>query len=153
GELDRDHLQAVLLSLAGQMPTLVEEIERAIGLTRVVESLPPPGKPVEMRARRTPIDSAAIRQQVRGALHGLNRRSRSEAYDQVSAVLSHVGQLVGQAWEFTQAGDGRTALAILEAITEEYMDGWETVYDDEGEALGYFESIGEAWTEALLTAD
>ena len=77
----------------------------------------------------------------------------SEAYWQVGAVVQEVGQTLQTAWEFIHAGDGPTALAILEAITDEYVRGWTELDDSDGYASGFFQDLGEAYTEAILSAD
>ena len=62
-----------------------------------------------------PVDAKALRRQVRGALHGLDRMRASEAYWYVGRVVGEVRDILEQAWAFVRAGDGRTALAMLEA--------------------------------------
>jgi hypothetical protein len=68
-------------------------------------------------------------------------------------VVGEVGQLAEQARPFIEAGDGRSALAILEAVTEEYVARWADLDDSDGEASGLFEELGPLWTEAILSAD
>ena len=77
----------------------------------------------------------------------------SEAYWHIGAVVNEIGQLVEQAWVLIKADDGRQALTVLEAITEEYMSEWENLDDSDGEASGFFSDLGKAWTEAILSAD
>jgi uncharacterized Zn finger protein len=71
----------------------------------------------------------------------------------VGEVADQVAALVNQAQKFTEAGDGRNALAILEAITDEYVDGWTGLDDSDGDASGLFAELARPWTEAILTAD
>ena len=77
----------------------------------------------------------------------------SEAYWHVGEVVQEIGGVLDQAWKFINAGDGRSALDILEAITDEYVEDWTDVDDSDGDASGFFSELGPAWTEALLTAD
>jgi uncharacterized Zn finger protein len=77
----------------------------------------------------------------------------SEAYWHVGAVVNAVRQVLEQAQDFVAAGDGRNALAILEAITEAYVADWVELDDSDGEASTFFEDLGAVWTEAVLTAD
>jgi hypothetical protein len=79
--------------------------------------------------------------------------SGSEAYYHVGAVLGELGDLVERAWEGIRMDDGRNALAILEAITEEYLDEWEILDGSDGESGEFFNTLGAAFTEAILTAD
>src|SRR5207245_10311336 len=57
--------------------------------------------------------------------------------------------------EWIEAGQGRDALAVLEAVTEEFLKGWEEIqdYDEEGECGSLFADLGALWAEAILTAD
>ena len=94
-----------------------------------------------------------VRRQIRSIIHSLDRMRGSEAYWQVGAVVNEIGQLVDQAWVLIKADEGRQALTVLEAITEEYMSEWENLDDSDGEASGFFSDLGTAWTEAILSAD
>ena len=94
-----------------------------------------------------------MRRQVRQSLLGLDRMRPSEAYWHVGAVVGDVRRTLDRAWAFIKAGDGPNALAILDAITDEYLDGWEMLDDSDGEVSGFFGDLGPAWAEALLTAE
>lgn len=152
--LDRDQLQALLLQLAERFPDLVDQVEAY---------LPPPAPAVEgpvvvtfprlaAPARALP-DPSVYRRQVRAAFRSLDRLSSSEAYWQVGGVVGEISGLLEPAWEFIRAGDGRAALVVLEAVTEEYLDHWEELDDSDGEASGFFGEVGPIWTEAILAAD
>lgn len=152
-ELDREQIQTVLLRLTERDPLVADAVEREAALARVVgtpaEQTPPPARPV----RQTRIDVRDVRRQVRAALHGLDHLRASEAYWHVGSIVADVATVLERAWAFTRAGDGRSALAILEAITDEYVEGWTDLDDSEGELSDFFSRLGEAWAEALLTAD
>ena len=77
----------------------------------------------------------------------------SEAYWHVGGVVDEVRQVLEQAQGFVAAGDGRNALAILEAITETYVADWVELDDSDGDAGAFFEDLGAVWTEAMLAAD
>jgi uncharacterized Zn finger protein len=71
-------------------------------------------------------------------------------------VGSQTSDLLQQAWWFIHAGDGRTALDILNAMTDTYFDEIEQVlmWDEEGESLDFIQNeLGPVWTEAILSAD
>jgi uncharacterized Zn finger protein len=152
-DLDRDQLRALVVKLAEANPLLGDAIERALVLVQVGQGRTPSPSAPASQPRRTAVDVKPFRRQVRAALHGLDRMSSSEAYWQVGAVVSEVRGVLDEAWAFVKAGDGASALAILDGITEEYVDGWEMLDDSDGEASGFFEDLGPAWAEALLTAD
>jgi uncharacterized Zn finger protein len=152
-DLDREQLQAVLVAIAERDPAVVDVIERQVSLYSAA-SAPAASAPVAApRQRRTPVDASAIRRDVRAAFRSLDRMSSSEAYWHVGSVVGEVGGVLERAWEFIRAGDGESALAILEAITDEYVEDWTEVDDSDGEASAFFYELGSAWVEALLTAD
>ena len=150
-ELDRDQLQTLLLKLIEQQPGLADLVEvqvqslQARPAETTSESAP--------RRRHTPLDPASFRRQVRYILHSLDHMRPSEAYWHVGDIVNQVRQMLDQAWAFIEAGDGRNALIILEAITDEYVEGWVMLDDSDGYASEFFSDLGPAWTEALLTAD
>jgi uncharacterized Zn finger protein len=151
--LNRDQLQALLLKLAEQAPSFISTIERQATLLQTSSSQPT--TPPQQATQKPPIavDTKAVRRQVRSSIHSLDRMRSSEAYWHVGAVVNEIGQLVDKAWALIEADDGRQALAVLEAITEEYMSEWENLDDSDGEASGFFSDLGTAWTEAVLSAD
>ena len=99
------------------------------------------------------MDPQALRRQVRALLRGLDRMRPSEAYGYVGGMVGAVSELLGQAERLIEAGDGRGALTVVEAVTEEFLAGWEMLDDSDGYASAFFRVLGEAWTDALLTAD
>ncbi len=137
--LDRDELQAILLRLAEHDPSLIDVIESELSLA------PSPARPA--------VEAGAIRSQVRSIIHSLDYVRASEAYWHTGGVVDEVRRVLGGAWSFIEAGDGRNALLVLEAITDEYMQAWELLDDSDGEVGGFFEEVGAAWTEALLSAE
>ena len=150
--LNRDQLQSLLLKLVEQEPSLIATIEKQVAAVRVSSeaATPSPAAPAKPSIA---VDTKAIRRQVRSSVHSLDRMRSSEAYWHVGAVVGEIAQLVEPAWTLIKAGDGRQALSVLEAITEEYMDDWENLDDSDGEASGLFHELGPAWTEAILSAD
>src|SRR2546425_3944100 len=151
--LNRDQLQSLLLKLAEQEPAVIATIERQAILLQTSSSQPT--TPPQQATPKPPItvDTKAVRRQVRSSIHSLDRMRSSEAYWQVGAVVNEIGQLVEQAWTLIKAEEGRQALTVLEAITEEYMSVWENLDDSDGEASGFFSDLGTAWTEAILSAN
>ena len=151
--LNREQLQSLLLKLVEQEPSVLATIEREAKLLQTSSSQPTTPSSVAPPKPSIAVDTKAIRRQVRSSIHSLDRMRSSEAYWHVGAVVGEIGQLVEQAWTLIKAGDGRQALTVLEAITEEYMDDWENLDDSDGEASGFFHELGPAWTEAILSAD
>ena len=147
--LDREHLQTLLVRLVEQQPHLADVVE---GQVHVFHVQPTAAAPTP-RQRRTPIDPTPFRRQVRDILHSLDRMRCSDAYWHVGAVVDQVRQVLEQAKGFVAAGDGRHALAILDAITEAYVSDWVALDDSDGYAGAFFEELGAVWTEAILSAD
>jgi uncharacterized Zn finger protein len=152
-DLDRQQLRDLVLALADDNAALAEAIE---GQIDALPSTPGGGEDGERAApspRRTTIDPQPIRRQVDRILHSLDRMRPSEAYWHVSSVVNEVGEVLDQAWAFIEAGEGENALIYLEAITDEYVNGWVMLDDSDGEASGFFATLGQAWTEAALVVD
>jgi uncharacterized Zn finger protein len=147
--LEREQLQALLLHLIEQQPALADVVEVQVHRVRTqpVQDTSAP------QQRRTPVDPNIFRRQVRTILRSLDRMRSSEAYWHVGAVVNEVRQVLEQAQGFVAAGNGRNALAILEAITEAYVADWVELDDSDGEASAFFEDLAAVWTEAVLTAD
>ena len=152
-ELDRDQLQALLLQLAQWDPGLADLIEGQVAFLQSPPTEASSPQKVAPRSRSMPVDPAPYRRQVRYLLRSLEHMRPSEAYWHAEEVVDEVRQVLDQAWAFVEAGDGCNALSILEAITEEYLEGWLLLDDSDGYAGEFFSDLGAAWTEALLTAE
>jgi len=153
-DLDHAQLRDLLLHLASRDPHVADAIESQIALYRAASDrteASQTGTPTP--TRRTPVDPQPVRRQVRGILHSLDRMRASEAYWHVGSVVDQVRQVLHQVQGFIEGGDGRNALILLEAITDEYVEGWLYLDDSDGLAGEFFEELGEAWTEACLVAD
>jgi uncharacterized Zn finger protein len=151
--LDRDQLQALLLALAERHPDLADAIE-ALALAASMRAAPADAaEPAGPRTRQTALDPKPFRRQVQAALHSLDRMRPSEAYWQVGGVVGEVLAIAAQARPFIDAGDGRNALVILEAVTQEYVDGWFNLDGSDGDTADAFSDLGALLTEAILTAD
>lgn len=151
--LDRDQLQALILSLVAHDPSLADVIESRITLAQVHAAGPPGSRAAGASSHPAPIDTQPFRRQVRTALHGLDHMRRSEAYWHMGSIVMDVGQVLEPVRSLVEAGDGRAALTILEAVTAEYAEGWTMLDDSEGELSDFFYALGPLWTEALLSAD
>ncbi len=151
--LDREQLRDLVLGLAARDPDLADEIEGRVDLLRAAVDDPTDTGTAAPLPRRTTVDPSPIRRRVAAILHSLDRMRRSDAYGQVGDGVGQVGQVLDQARGFIEAGDGGNALVYLEAITDEYVEGWVGLDDSDGYAGGFFATLGEAWTEAALSVD
>lgn len=161
---DRDRLAALLLRLAEHDPRLADSIARE--LTFAPTPSPAPAAPAAA-TRRTPLDTQPIRQQVRFALRTAGRGGydRYDYYDDEAdpgdAVVEAMRPLLAQAQSFIDSGDAHSALSMLEVITEEYIEGCDTLVEQisdmmggfEGSAADFFDDLAAAWAEVLLSAD
>ena len=144
-ELDRDRLQAILLKLVEHTPSLADVIESEVSLPASSDA--------------PPINTDAIRRRIRSSIHRQGYTEPHEAYYwHGGGDLDEARRILDGAWSIIQAGDGRGALPVLEAITDEYVEAqetldWEMIGDYGGELLDFFEEVGAAWTEALLSMD
>lgn len=147
--LDRTRLQTLIEKLVERDPALRHTVEAELALQAVVA---PPAAGAPPR-RAADIDVRPVRREVRAVLHSLDRMNPSAAYWAVGGVVDGVRRVLEQAWDLVRAGEGRAALLVLEAITDEYVSGWTELDDSSGNLGDFFEEIGSAWTEALLTDD
>lgn len=141
--LDRDRLQDLLLKLAERDPSLASVIESEISL-----STPPDTRQV---------NTEAIRRRIRASIHDMDYRSYDD-YRHTGGDLDEARRVLDGAWNLIRAGDGRGALPVLEAITEEYIESqemldWEMIGDYGGDLIDFFGELGAACTEALLSVD
>ena len=109
--------------------------------------------PPKSRQRSRPINPDPFRRQAQNILGGLGRRRPSEAYWATSGTADEIRNLLGQAQPFIDAGDGRNALLVLEAITEVYVDRWTEFDDSNGDLGDLFTDLGLLFAEAMLSAD
>lgn len=68
-------------------------------------------------------------------------------------VVARLRVVAEQAGKFLETGDAQSALAVLDALTDEVMAGWTNLDDSDGAASGFFGDLHTLWIEALLAAD
>ncbi|MEG4228123.1 hypothetical protein QUA35_18205 [Microcoleus sp. N9_B2] len=78
--------------------------------------------------RQSAIDPAPFRRQVRDIFRQAENYSEYEyGYDEEDPITEEILELIQQAQEFSEQGDGKNALVILEAITAGCVDDWDDV--------------------------
>ncbi len=142
--LSRDQLQDLLLKLAERDPSLAGFIEGELSLSSSSES--------------PSVNAEAIRRRLRSSIDNPGYMQPYDDYWHPGGDLDEARRVLEGAWDLIRADDGRGALPVLEAITEEYLesldvDDWEMIGDYGGELVDLFEEVGAAWTEALLSMD
>lgn len=145
--LERDQLISLLLKLAERDPDLADDIASQVAL------LASPGASSPGMSTHVAVNPLPYRRQVRALLHSLDDMRDSDAYWHVGGVVKGVDQTLDAARDLLAVGDGRGALAIIEAVTEEYLKGWTLLDDSDGEASSPFHEAGTLLAEAILTAD
>jgi uncharacterized Zn finger protein len=140
--LDRDQLQELLLRLVEQDPSLADVVEGEISLLAASD------------ARQVNVE--AIRRRVR--LQPPGYMDPYGDYRHTGGNVDEARRILDDVWSLIRADDGRSALPVLEAITDEYMESWEMLEwemlgDYGGDLIDFFGELGAAWTEALLSVD
>jgi uncharacterized Zn finger protein len=165
-EASREELLSLVLALAADDPELADEVERHVLQARLAATPPRTAATAPAATRRSAVDQNAIRQQVRLAMRP-SRRGRHDYYDYYDEedpgdeLVQNVRPVLEQAQRFSEAGDGHSALAVLEALTDAYITDGQPLFDEieemmgsvEGAASEFFGELAEGWAEALLTAD
>ena len=167
-DLSAEQLRRLLVTLGTRRPDLADLIESEVALLPAPAPAETPlsaapaapatpqstaPAPAAPRPRRVPLNPDTYRRQARAVLRSTGRMSGSEAYYAVSGIVEAIRSLAGQSRPFLDAGDGRSALAILEGVTTEYVAGWSELDDSDGELGEFFDELGALWTEAILSAD
>lgn len=148
---DPEQLRELLVALVESRPQLARWVETRLETTETEDIAD------DSRERTPAINRESIRRQVRYVLQS-PKGGGAGAHDPYAAVETDVKELHGileQAWTAIDAGDGETALNILEPLANELMDEeWLTLsYDDSGAIFEFFDEVDRALAEALLTAD
>ena len=149
-KLNRDELYELVIELVNHNPDLADIIEEGFS-----EAHKEPMEPAT-RERRVELDPESIRKQIHSAIrpHSYRDRYDYEYDDEDEGIASDLQSFVDKAQTFVKAGDGRSALTILQVVIEEYIDDFEDTdwYNDEPDT-SFLEDVGELLAEAILTAD
>jgi uncharacterized Zn finger protein len=150
-EYSRDELQTLIVKLAGQIPHLAAAIDQET--VNRQPGTPPSASAPQTRSSTAPVHVKTLRREVHATMHSLDRMRSSQAYWHVGEVVSEIEGIARRALEILARGDGRGALVALEAITDEYVDEYESLDDSDGYAGESFRALGELWAEVLLSTD
>lgn len=147
----RDELQTLIVHLAGRIPHLAAAVDQE---TMSQQPVSPSSVPASQdQVSTASIDIRTMRHEVRATMHSLDRMRSSEAYWHVGEVVQGVEGIARRALDILERGDGRGALAALEAVTDEYIDEFESLDDSDGYVGELFSELGELWAEVLLSTD
>jgi uncharacterized Zn finger protein len=143
--LGAEELRGLLLELADEDDDVARRIER--------RALARETKPQPRAETRLPLDPTPYRRQARSVIRTVRRGRYDDYYGAAGEVVSGLYELLEPVTPLIEAGDGRNALILLEAVTDEFVGALDELYDNEGEFGSLIERLNEWWTEALLTAD
>jgi uncharacterized Zn finger protein len=169
-DLDRDQLQTLLLGIARQFPDAADEIDRRLALVRLVQAAPAEvaGTGAAPAAPRPTVDAGVIRRLVRAAMPRYERGSYDDYdyYDDEDPggrMVDAVRPLLEQAHGLIAGGDSLGALALLDALTEAFLEGCRSLEDQLDEMYGlsiaevsageFCGDLDEAWAEAVLSPE
>jgi len=167
--LTREQLQATLIHLASSDDDLANAIEEYATTFTTVTAEAPAGSGSSAGATpagsAAPVDAARLRREVKTAIRYASRSGRSDRYDEyddyddhdyydrMDDVYGEMRPFIQQARDAIAAQDGRTALRILEVITDEFLTVWAPDEDGNGSGYSFFQEVTPLWTEALLSED
>ncbi|WP_342105492.1 SWIM zinc finger family protein [Methylobacterium sp. SI9] len=140
--LDRDALTDLILRRAALDPDLVEWIELEC---TIAPQAAPDG---------ATIDPAPLAARARSLI--AQRERRRDYWDgyQPRGNEAELHALVEKAVPFLEAGDGRNALRILEAVAKPLVEDWlDYLYEHDEETYLLFEDLGRMMAEAALVSD
>lgn len=146
--LDLVQTQRLLQELVIEQPELIDTIERHINQ---IANPTPQKQPAAQPQRRTTIDVAPFSRQVKQILRDAVRYWE-DGFDE-DPVAENLLDIIQQAQEFTEQGDGNSAIAILTAVTAACVEGWDEVADYGAESDEVVAALNEAWTAAILCAE
>ena len=150
--LTPQQLQKILQDLTDRHPELLEEIDHcAVLMTTPIisSSLTGNARPT----RRIAIDPQSYRKQAKALLHQAVNNWESGFDDDGDMWKEPLFDLIDKGVTFAQAGDGESAIAILEGITQGCVEDWDVVDDYGADNTDIVDQFNDAWSEAILTAE
>ena len=141
--LSRDRLLSLLTKRLESDPHLASWLDAEL-------AAPPPRK----GEKKPKIDTAPISRQAHALLGTRYRGGRYWDGYRASGDLAELQQLTRQAVPFLEAGDGRSALLILEAVTDAFVADWIEYSSGSDEHMyELFNDLGRMIAEASIMAD
>jgi uncharacterized Zn finger protein len=143
--LDHRQTQRLVQILVEEQPDLIDRVDLEVML------MSNPVEPAATPRRRTTLDVAPFRRQVQQILRE-GVRSLENGYEE-DPFTDDLETVIEKAQAFARSEDGNSAIAILDAITGACVDEWDDITEYGGEYFPIVESLNQAWTEAILSAD
>ncbi|MBR8839686.1 MAG: SWIM zinc finger domain-containing protein [Stigonema ocellatum SAG 48.90 = DSM 106950] len=144
--LDLVETQRLLKDIVAKHPELIEDIDRYVSLmTNPVASIEP-----SKSLGRTTVDPKPLQRQVRQILRDAVHYWEEGCED--DPIGEELLSIVQTAVDFSERGDSKNAIAILEVITSTCVENWDDVADYGADNEEVVQELNEAWCEAILTA-
>ena len=145
--LNEVQTQQLLQELVADHPELLDRIERLTNhlAPSRIQSQPSQSSP------RPPIDLTPYRSQVRRILRDAVRYLEEGWEDE--PIPEELFDLIYEAQMFAERGEGKTAIAILEAITQACVENWDEVEEYGADNDEVAQTLNEIWTEAILITE
>ena len=143
-DADRETLQDLIVELADSHPEMVDWIEAHLTTTSETDA-----------DTTVSVNIESIRQQTKHALPKPGQPGHDDAYAEAERMASELEGLIEQAHLALDAGDGETALEILEAITDVLASNrWVELLPHDVEYLyDTIRVVCETFTEAILMTE
>ncbi len=143
--LDLAQTRRLLQDLLAKHPELVKEIDSLLGQSSY--------SPIHKATKSVDcaIDPTPFQRQVRVILRNAVR-SLEDGYEE-DPISEELLNVVQTAVDFSERGDGKGAIAILEAITSTCVENWDDVADYGAENQQIVQELNEAWCESILTTE
>jgi uncharacterized Zn finger protein len=138
--------QQLVQTLVNAHPELIDDIDRYL-ITPAPKNTSPAAKAV----RQTEIDPVPFRRRVRQIIRdGL--RYLEDGFEE-DPITENIEVVIQDAEAFSEAGDGNSAVVILEAITQACAEDWDDLADYGADSDAIVAALNEAWTDAILSAE
>jgi hypothetical protein len=137
-------LQEMIVELADSRPEVADWIETRLSTKEETDT-----------DTEASVNTDSIRQQANHALPKPGKQGHGDAYAEAERMASELDGLIEQAQQALDAGNGDTALDILEAIAEVLATNrWpDLLPHDVSQLYETIGTLGETFTEAILMAD
>ena len=150
--LNQQQLQKILQDIADRYPELLEEIDhRAVLMTTPIMSPSLAGN--ARPTRQIAIDPQSYRKQAKALLRQAVNNWESGFDDEGDMWREPLSDLIDKGVTFAQVGDGESAIAILEGVTQGCVENWDVVDDYGADNIDIVDQLNDAWSEAILTAE
>ena len=147
--LDLVQTQQLLQRLVEKYPELIDAVDSEVSFL----ANPALTKKSATSPRRTTVDKAPFRREaeqiLRDAMHGWEEGW----YEEEDTISHELIELIAKAEKFTEEGDARNALVILEGITEGCADRWHEVEEYRDDSYEIVSLLDQAWAEAILSIE